>query len=117
MTNKEREKLIDDMLAAHDKTLSPDELYDYRVKRAGAIAMLAIAKAAIREEYTSEIKALKNALLPSLTTSELRLADKNCNWVSFKCAFNAVMKSRRDSVGLGAVAILASIPENKDDRA
>jgi hypothetical protein len=31
---------------------------------------------------------------PSLSSEELKLAEKNCNWVAFKHAFNAVMKAR-----------------------
>ena len=29
-----------------------------------------------------------------LTSAEMKLVDKHCEWPSFKCAFNAVMNSR-----------------------
>ena len=41
---------------------------------------------------------LRNALHAPLSSEELRLVDKNCDWVAFKHAWNAVMKSRLASL-------------------
>jgi hypothetical protein len=50
-------------------------------------------------------KELEAALTPLLTATELKLVEKNCDWVAFQHAFSALMKSRR--------AALAG--EKKDD--
>lgn len=45
-------------------------------------------------EKNAEISELRNALLAPLSSAELKLVDKNCDWVAFGHAWNAVMKSR-----------------------
>jgi hypothetical protein len=45
-------------------------------------------------EKNAEISDLRNALLAPLSPEELKLVDKNCDWVAFGHAWNAVMKHR-----------------------
>jgi hypothetical protein len=40
------------------------------------------------------IEAMSAALHAPLSSEELKLVDKNCDWIAFKHAWNAVMKSR-----------------------
>lgn len=42
---------------------------------------------------------LREIVNAPLSPVELRLVDKNCGWVAFKHAWNAVMKRRQETVG------------------
>jgi hypothetical protein len=44
-------------------------------------------------------KEMEAALTPLLTATELKLVEKNCDWVAFQHAFSALMKSRRAALG------------------
>ena len=41
------------------------------------------------------IEQLKSIASPNLTSSELKIIEKNCDWVAFQHAFGALMKHRR----------------------
>jgi hypothetical protein len=45
-------------------------------------------------EVMDENERLRAALLMPLSSDELRLVDKNCDWIAFKHAWNAIMKRR-----------------------
>jgi hypothetical protein len=45
-----------------------------------------------------EIVRLRRAVHLPLTENELKLVDKNCDWVAFKHAWNVVMKSRLERI-------------------
>lgn len=47
--------------------------------------------AAIRD---AENQVMLRMQASDLSSEELKMADKHCDWLSFKCAFRAVMKSR-----------------------
>jgi hypothetical protein len=53
--------------------------------------LISYIASAIREEEEQVILRMR---APDLSSDELKMADKHCDWVSFKCAFRAVMKSR-----------------------
>lgn len=46
-------------------------------------------------EAADEIKRLRAVVRAPLSPSEMRVIDKNCDWVAFQHAWNAVMKGRR----------------------
>lgn len=46
------------------------------------------------EGYEAEITRLRNLLHLPLTSAELKLVDKHCDWIAFKHAWNAVIKQR-----------------------
>lgn len=51
-------------------------------------------------EAADEIVRLRNIVTAPLSPAELRLIDKNCGWVAFKHAWNAVMKRRQEAIAL-----------------
>jgi len=56
-----------------------------------ALAALGEAREALDDANARLAPYLNNVL----TSDELKLVDKHCDWPSFKCAFNAVMNSRK----------------------
>lgn len=46
------------------------------------------------EELIKEVVRLRNMSLAPLSSKEMKLVDKHCDWVSFRHAWNAVIKSR-----------------------
>jgi hypothetical protein len=46
------------------------------------------------EELTKEVTRLRNLHTSPLSSAELKLVDKNCDWVAFGHAWNAVVKHR-----------------------
>lgn len=46
------------------------------------------------EELTKEVRRMRNLLRAPLSSAELKLVDKNCDWVAFGHAWNAVVKHR-----------------------
>lgn len=61
----------------------------------GLPSMLGRAPGALRMA-ADEIVRLRNILHAPLSSTELKLVDKNCDWIAFKHAWNAVMKHRLD---------------------
>lgn len=62
------------------------------------IALAAERDAAVQRAEAAE-RELRNAdrlaiMRPELSQAELRMVDKHCDWPSFRCAFQAIMKSR-----------------------
>jgi hypothetical protein len=53
---------------------------------------------ALREEAADRIQKLEAALSPLMTSTELKLVEKNCDWIAFQHAFNALMRSRRTAL-------------------
>jgi hypothetical protein len=53
------------------------------------------------EELSKEVVRLRNLLRAPLTSAELKLVDKNCDWAPFKHAWNAIIKSRIGVAGQG----------------
>lgn len=47
-----------------------------------------------------EIKRLRSIVTAPLSSEELRLIDKNCEWVAFGHAWNAVMKRRQEGLAV-----------------
>jgi len=45
-------------------------------------------------EAATEIKRLRGLLLAPLSSEELKLVDKNSNWVAFKHSWSAIVKHR-----------------------
>jgi len=45
------------------------------------------------------IEQLESIASPNLTSSELKIIEKNCDWVAFQHAFGALMKHRRAALG------------------
>ena len=45
-------------------------------------------------EAADEIARLHNLLRMPLSSAEMKLVDKNCDWIAFGHAWNAVIKSR-----------------------
>lgn len=50
------------------------------------------------EELSKEVGRLRNLLRMPLTSAELKLVDKNCEWIAFGHAWNAVVKRRLERV-------------------
>jgi len=50
-------------------------------------------------ESADRIEQLKSIASPNLTSSELKIIEKNCDWVAFQHAFGALMKHRRAALG------------------
>jgi len=42
----------------------------------------------------AEVERLRRIIHIPLSSKELKLIDKNCNWIVFKHAWNAIIKSR-----------------------
>jgi hypothetical protein len=57
---------------------------------------LATLQSAIAEKDAeiARLQAERDGLSPELTSTELKLIDKHCDWAAFKPAFNAIMKHR-----------------------
>ena len=51
------------------------------------------------EEAADRIEQLESIASPNLTSSELKIIEKNCDWVAFQHAFGALMKHRRAALG------------------
>lgn len=49
---------------------------------------------AVVDEAIDEIVRLRNILRAPLSSAELKLVDKHCEWEGFRHAWNAVLKSR-----------------------
>lgn len=62
------------------------------------------------ERLREEIKAARDTIFllrrSTLTSAELRLVDKNCDWEPFRHAFNAVMNHRLSCANKNAVFAL-----------
>lgn len=50
------------------------------------------------EELNKEVVRLRNLLHTPLSSAELKLVDKNCGWIAFKHAWNAIIKQRLAAV-------------------
>jgi hypothetical protein len=46
------------------------------------------------QSRNDEIERLRRIIHLPLSKAELKLVDKNCDWIAFKHAWNAIMKSR-----------------------
>lgn len=46
------------------------------------------------EELSKEVVRLRNLLKMPLSSAELKLVDKNCEWAPFRHAWNAIIKHR-----------------------
>jgi hypothetical protein len=51
------------------------------------------------EELGKEVVRLRNILRTPLSSAELKLVDKHCEWGPFMHAWNAVIKNRVDAAG------------------
>lgn len=49
-------------------------------------------------QQDDEIARLRQIVAAPLSSAELRLVDKNCDWIAFGHAWNAVMKRRQEQV-------------------
>jgi len=65
--------------------------------RAEARAVLALRGSSPESEWT-EIARLREIVTAPLSSEELKLIDKNCDWIAFGHAWNAVMKRRQAAV-------------------
>lgn len=73
---------------ARDRT----ELDDWR--------QAAEVEARLRREYHDMAARLRSVLNAPLSSDEMRLVDKHCDWIAFQHAWNAVMKARRIKAGV-----------------
>lgn len=48
----------------------------------------------VHDDLTAEIKRLRNLLRLPLSSAELKLVDKHCDWLGFGHAWNAIIKRR-----------------------
>ena len=51
------------------------------------------------DEAADRIEQVESIASPNLTSSELKIIEKNCDWVAFQHAFGALMKHRRAALG------------------
>jgi hypothetical protein len=49
-------------------------------------------------ETANEIARLREVVNAPLSSDEMRLVDKHCDWISFQHAWNAIMKRRREAL-------------------
>jgi len=66
----------------------------HRMAPEGAKAVDWAAEAQRYYEERNKLRSENDRLRAQLSLPELRLVDKNCDWLAFKHAWNAVMKSR-----------------------
>jgi hypothetical protein len=53
-----------------------------------------LARATYHWNAADEIARLRSILHAPLSSAEMKLVDKNCDWIAFKHAWNAIVKRR-----------------------